>query len=171
MDKRKQLIGTKFLFNTDLIEYKDLVQLLENNGLNTRFIQKPIKDNLEVHSLYIKPDFELTFLVKASGADEYYSAAAYNCINYKEIELYDVLKLLGYLDVRSQKDVQKEKKPKKSKFVTFEHENIICSYKKKYIQDIKYFKKTNMMWIKTKDYEIQLEDVDIDLYNSIMSQL
>lgn len=130
----KELIGTKFLFNENLISYESLVKLLENKGLNTDFIQKPIKDKLEVHSLYIKPDFEVAFLAKSVHSDNYYRTACYGCVEYKEIYLYDVLKFIGYLNIQSQKDTQKEKKPKKSKFWTLTNEKGEFTFRKNKIR-------------------------------------
>jgi hypothetical protein len=173
-DNLKELIGTKFLFDDNLISYENLVKLLENKGLNTDFIQKPIKDKLEVHSLYIKPDFEVAFLGKSKVADEYYKDAGYSCINYKEIELYDVLKLLGYYDIlQSYKDVQEEKSPKKSKFLTFNYDGNIFSYNKKHIIRLRYYQNSEL-YIDTKEIEhnqFKFTDITTDEYNIIMSQL
>ena len=62
MTLKKQLIGTKFLFDKNIIKYHDLIQLFENEEFNIKFATKPISDNLEVHSVYIKPDYEVTYL-------------------------------------------------------------------------------------------------------------
>jgi hypothetical protein len=65
---------------------------------DTRFIQKPIKDESEVHSIYIKPEFEVAYLGKPPSADEYYKTAGYSCISYRETTLTDFLEDLDLLD-------------------------------------------------------------------------
>jgi hypothetical protein len=91
-----KLTGTKFLFNKELISYPDLVKLLQDTGFTTKFIQKPITDNLEVHSLYIKPELEIAYLAQSANADKYYETAGYSCVAFEEFELQDVLDILGY---------------------------------------------------------------------------
>ena len=170
MNKLAKLKGTKFLFDENLISYTELVKLLEDNGLNTKFIQKPITDNLKVHSLYIKSDFEVAYLAHSNSAEDIYAAAGDFVKQYTETTLYEVLKLLGYCDIQSSKP-QKEKKQKKSKFVTFEYDGMIVSYRKKDIKTIKYTKETNKLYMKKTDDDYKLLNVDFELYNHIMSQL
>lgn len=114
----KELVGTKFLLDKNIIKYHDLIQLLQDNEFNIAFSAKPIKDNLEVHSLYIKPDFEVSYLVKSEQADEYYKNAEYGCFDYKEVTLEEVLDVLGYKAPDKEKIPEKPKKIKKSKFLT-----------------------------------------------------
>lgn len=171
MTLTKQLIGTKFLFDKNIIKYHDLIQLFENEEFNIKFATKPISNNLEVHSLYIKPDYEVTYLPMSEKADEYYKTAGYSCVEYYEVTLQEVLDVLGYKVPDKEEISGKQKKNKKSKFITFEYEKILVSYKKKYIKDIRYFKETNILWIKKEDNEIKLENVDINLYNCIIAQL
>ena len=123
-EKIKKLIGTKFLFDCNIISYIDFVELLRASGLYTDFIKKPIKDNLEVHSLYIKHDFEVAYLVKSEQADGYYKNAGYSCVDYKEITLQEVLDILDY-NVPGIKDntSQKEKKSRKQKYITITNIN------------------------------------------------
>ena len=168
----KELIGTKFLFDDNLISYENLVQLLENKGLNTNFIQKPIKDKLEVHSLYIKPDFEVAFLGKSKNADEYYKDAGYSCINYKEIELYDVLKLLGYYDIlQSYKEVQEEKKSKKQKYITLTNNETEYTIKKNKIVYICYNKNSNKIYFRFKNDCIESFYIPEEKYLEIKEML
>lgn len=172
-NKLDALKGTKFLFDENLISYGELVQLLEDNGLNTKFIKKPLEENLRVHSLYIKSDFEVAFLAYSNSADSIYDVAGDFIKQYTETTLYEVLKLLGYCDIQLSKP-KKEKKLKKSKFVTFEHDDSICSYKKKEIKSIIYMKEIKKLYINRtfkKVIDISLENVDLELYNHIMSQL
>lgn len=122
MKDLKGITGTKFLFDDNLISYADLVQLLENNGLNTKFIKKPLEENLRVHSLYIKSDFEVAYLAHSNSAEDIYAAAGDFVKQYTETTLYEVLKSLGYCDIQSSKH-QKEKKQTKSKFLTLTNEN------------------------------------------------
>lgn len=117
----KELVGTKFLFDKNIISYEDLVNLLRTSGLDTDFIQNPIKDNLDVHSLFIKPDLEVSYLVKSEQADGYYKNACYICVDYKEVTLQEVLDVLSY-NVPDKED-QKEKKSKKSKYITLLDKN------------------------------------------------
>ena len=117
MKNTKELIGSKFLFDKSLISYADLVELLENEEFNVDFIKKPIKDNLEVHSLYIKPDYEVAYLAKNEKSDEHYKNAGYSCISYKEVTLQDVLDILGWKSPVSD-ETGKQKKIKQSKFIT-----------------------------------------------------
>lgn len=121
MTLKKQLIGTKFLFYKNIIKYHDLIQLFENEEFNIKFATKPISDNLEVHSLYIKPDYEVTYLPMSEKADEYYKNAGYSCVSYKEVTLQDVLDVLGY-EVPDKEEIYEKqkslKKCKKSKFIT-----------------------------------------------------
>lgn len=166
----KGIKGTKFLFDENLISYADLVQLLENNGLNIKFIKKPLEENLRVHSLYIKSDFEVAYLAHSNSAEDIYAAAGDFVKQYTETTLYEVLKSLGYCDIQSSKP-QKEKKYKKSKFLTFEYEDIIVSYRKKGIKTIKYTKETNELYIKKENGDYKFLNVDFELYNHIMSQL
>ena len=151
----KELIGTKFLFNENLISYENLVQLLENKGLNTDFIQKPIKDKLEVHSLYIKPDFEVAFLAKLKEADEYYKDAGYSCINYKEITIQEVLDVLGYkapeIIENIEHEEKKSKKPKRSKFLTLTNNETEYTIKKNKIVYICYNKNSNKIYFRFKN--------------------
>ena len=114
----KELIGSKFLFDKSLISYENLVQVLENEEFNVDFIKKPIKDNLEVHSLYIKPDYEVAYLAKNEKSDEHYKNAGYSCISYKEVTLQEVLNILGYKVSNKDEISEKQKKNKKSKFIT-----------------------------------------------------
>jgi hypothetical protein len=139
----EKLKGTKFLFNKNLVSYENLVKLLRESGLNTDYIQKPIKDKLEVHSLFIKPDFEVAFLAKSKGADEYYSTAGYSCINYKEVTIQEVLDVLGYniLEIKEQKE-------KKQKYITITDLNgCDFTFKKKKIYRFSYNKKMNNLEI------------------------
>lgn len=115
----KELIGSKFLFDKSLISYADLVELLENEEFNVDFIKKPIKDNLEVHSLYIKPDYEVAYLAKNEKSDEHYKNAGYSCISYKEVTLQKVLDVLEYkVPAKEEAPVIQKTKKKKSKFIT-----------------------------------------------------
>lgn len=118
MTFKKQLIGTKFLFDKNIIKYHDLIQLFENEEFNIKFATKPISDNLEVHSLYIKPDYEVTYLPMSEKADEYYKNAGYSCITFKEVTLQGVLDILGYKVPNKEEISEKQKKNKKSKFIT-----------------------------------------------------
>lgn len=114
------LKGTKFLFDENLISYAELVQLLEDNNLNTQFIKKPLEENLKVHSLYIKSDFEVAYLVHSDSAESIYAAAGDFIKQYTETTLYEVIKLLGYCDIQNSTDMcdVSNKKQKKSKFIT-----------------------------------------------------
>ena len=154
----KELVGTKFLFDKNIISYEDLVNLLRTSGLDTDFIQNSIKYNLDVHSLFIKPDFEVSYLVKSEQADEYYKNACYICVDYKEVTLQEVLDVLGY-NVPD-KEEQKEKKPKKHKYITLtDHNGCDFTFKKKKINMFSY----NNMNI----FEITYSD---DVYKFTMSK-
>lgn len=118
MTLTKQLIGTKFLFDKNIIKYHDLIQLFENEEFNIKFATKPISNNLEVHSLYIKPDYEVTYLPMSEKADEYYKTAGYSCVDYYEVTLQEVLDVLGYKVPDKEEISEKQKKGKKSKFIT-----------------------------------------------------
>lgn len=204
--KVKSLMGTKFLFDEDTISYKDLVELMEKTGIfDTRFIQKPIKDKSGVHSLYIKLDFEVAYLGKSTSADDYYETAEYyntpehEYANYRETTLLDFLEdldLLEYIKYGSEENeisqeelvekkptkptkFQKEIKQNKSKFVTFEYDGVIVSYKKKIIKSLLYIKEREELYINRtlervvdkRVVDIKLSNVDSHLYNHIMSQL
>lgn len=120
----KELVGTKFLLDKNIINYQNLIQLLEDNEFNIAFATKPIKDNLEVHSLYIKPDFEVSYLVKSGQADEYYKNAGYSCVDYKEVTLQEVLDVLGYNAPEIKENAEEtEKKSKKQKYITLLDKN------------------------------------------------
>ncbi len=144
----KKLELTKFLFDKESISYVDLVNLLEYKGFNTKFIQKPITDNLEVHSLYIKPELEVAYLALSPTADNYYETADYSCIKYEEIELQFVLDILGF----KQPDVNTKKSEtiKRSKYVTIETLNSINTFKKKDIFCIYYNKNSNSLNLKLR---------------------
>lgn len=167
------LKGIKFLFDENLISYAELVQLLEENNLNTQFIKKPLEENLKVHSLYIKSDFEVAYLVHSDSADSIYVAAGDFIKQYTETTLYEVIKLLGYCDIQNSTDVKDStsKKQKKSKFVTFEYDGDVISYKKNGIKTIKYTKETNELYMKKENSDYKFPNVDLELYNHIMSQL
>lgn len=167
------LKGTKFLFDENLISYAELVQLLEDNNLNTQFIKKPLEENLKVHSLYIKSDFEVAYLVHSNSAESIYADAGDFIKQYTETTLYEVIKLLGYCDIQNSTNICEiaNKKQKKSKFVTFEYEGMIASYRKKDIKTIKYIKETNELYMKKEDGDYKFPNVNLELYNHIMSQL
>lgn len=118
IEKLKSLTGIKFLFDKNIIKYHDLIQLFENEEFNIKFATKPISNNLEVHSLYIKPDYEVTYLPMSEKADEYYKNAGYSCVNYRETTLEEVLDVLGYKAPDKEEIPEKPKKSKKSKFIT-----------------------------------------------------
>ena len=146
----KELVGTKFLFDKNIISYEDLVNLLRTSGLYTDFMQKPIKDNLDVHSLFIKPDLEVSYLVKSEQADEYYKNAGYSCVDYKEVTLQEVLDVLGY-SVPDKED-QKEKKSKKHKYITLtDHNGCDFTFKKKKINMFSYNNNMNIFEITYSD--------------------
>jgi hypothetical protein len=138
MTLTKQLIGTKFLFDKNIIKYHDLIQLFENEEFNIKFATKPISNNLEVHSLYIKPDYEVTYLPMSEKADEYYKTAGYSCVEYYEVTLQEVLDVLGYKVPDKEEISEKQKKGKKSKFLTLTNENDEYTFRKKKIDMLIY---------------------------------
>lgn len=186
--KVKSIIGTKFLFDEDIISYKDLVKLMEKTELfDTRFIQKPIKDESEVHSLYIKPEFEVAYLGKSPSADEYYKTAGYSCISYRETTLTDFLEDLDLLDYISgskeneisqeelveNKKLSKSKKQKKSKFLCIPYEGDLLLYRKKNIKSVLYKNSEKILVIKTyiEDNDLNLENSTFADYEYIANQL
>lgn len=163
----KKLTGTKFLFDKELISYPDLVNLLEDKGFNTKFIQKPITDNLEVHSLYIKPELEIAYLAKSSTSDSYYATAGYSCVTFEEQELQFVLDILGY-----KAPVKTDTNVKKSKYITLETEEKIIKVKKKEICVIYYNKKSNVLNITSKRTNQEYSKVmNLDEYTKFIEEL
>jgi len=163
-----KLTGTKFLFNKELISYPDLVKLLQDTGFTTKFIQKPITDNLEVHSLYIKPELEIAYLAQSANADKYYETAGYSCVAFEEFELQDVLDILGYkAPIKTIKTINDIKK---LKYITIENDSIINTFKKKDILHISYYKDSNILKIhaSTGDYGVNLSSSE---YADFISEL
>lgn len=166
-----KLIGAKFLFDKELMNYPDLVKLFEENGFNTKFIQKPITDNLEVHSIYIKPELEIAYLVKSPTADDYYETAGYSCITFKEFEFKYILDILGY---KPHVKTNENQKIKKSKYITLEKDDAIITINKKKIDAVYYDNETNLMSVVmfntnrtySKTMEIQEYQMFIDELNS-----
>ena len=168
MTFKKQLIGTKFLFDEDIISYKDLVELMEKTELfDTRFIQKPIKDESRVHSIYIKLDFEVAYLGKSPSADQYYKTAEYyntpehGYANYRETTLLDFLEDLDLLEYIKPKKQEKEIsqvesepeeiKPKKQKYISISYGDNEYTIKKKKISFISYNKVRKKLYIRLKN--------------------
>lgn len=172
MSLKRKLTGTKFLFDKELISYVDLVKLFEDNGFNAKFIQKPITDNLEVHSLYIKPELEIAYLASSPTADSYYATAGYSCAAFEELELQFVLDLFGYKPpVKTKNDVIKDN-VKKSKFITLVTEDNIITIKKKEIGVMFYNKTSKVLNItlKRKNYEYS-KIMDLDEYANFIEEL
>ena len=166
--KVKSLIGTKFLFDEDIISYKDLVELMEKTELfDTRFIQKPIKDESEVHSIYIKPEFEVAYLGKSPSADEYYKTAGYSCVDYKEVTLQEILDILGYNVPNKEEISEKPKKSKKSKFVTLINEKHEYTIRKGNICYISYNKELKKLYIQLKNTCIEQFSISEEKYLEI----
>ena len=169
MTFKKQLIGTKFLFDEDIISYKDLVELMEKTELfDTRFIQKPIKDESRVHSIYIKLDFEVAYLGKSPSADQYYKTAEYyntpehGYANYRETTLLDFLEdldLLEYIKPKKQeKEISQEElvkikpdKTKKQPYISISYGDDEYTIKKKKISFISYNKVRKKLYIRLKN--------------------
>lgn len=165
----KELVGTKFLLDKNIIKYHDLIQLLQDNEFNIAFSAKPIKDNLEVHSLYIKPDFEVSYLVKSEQADEYYKNAEYGCFDYKEVTLQEVLDVLSY-NVPDKED-QKEKKSKKQKYITLTNNETEYTIKKNKIVYICYNKNSNKIYCRFKNDCIESFYIPEEKYLEIKEML
>ena len=165
----KELVRTKFLFDKNLISYEDLVNLLRTSGLDTDFMQKPIKDNLDVHSLFIKPDLEVSYLVKSEQADEYYKNASYGLVDYKEITLQEVLDVLGY-NVPDKED-QKEKKSKKQKYITLTNNETEYTIKKNKIVYICYNKNSKKIYFRFKNDCIESFYIPEEKYLEIKEML
>lgn len=168
-EKLKSLIRTKFLFDKNIISYEDLVNLLRTSGLYTDFIQKPIKDNLDVHSLFIKSGFEVSYLVKSEQADEYYKNAGLGYVDYKEITLQEVLDVLGY-SVPDKED-QKEKKSKKQKYITLTNNETEYTIKKNKIVYICYNKNSNKIYFRFKNDCIESFYIPEEKYLEIKEML
>ena len=163
--KVKSLIGTKFLFDEDIISYEDLVRLMEKTELfDTRFIQKPIKDESEVHSIYIKPEFEVAYLSKSPSADEYYKTAGYCCVSYRETNLTDFLEdldLLDYISGPKENEISQEelveteeikpKKQKKQKCIYIKYGDEEYAIRKKNISYLFYNKEHKELYIRLKN--------------------
>ncbi len=161
----KKLTGTKFLFDKELISYPDLVNLLEDKGFNTKFIQKPITDNLEVHSLYIKPELEIAYLAKSSTSDSYYANAGYSCVTFEELDLQFVLDILGY-------KASVKTNVKKSKYITLEKHEKIYTIKKKEISCIYYNKQSKSLIITLKRMNHEYaKAMDLDEYVKFIEEL
>lgn len=166
----KELVRTKFLFDKNLISYEDLVNLLRTSGLYTDFMQKPIKDNLDVHSLFIKPDLEVSYLVKSEQADAYYKNAGLGYVDYKEVTLQEVLDVLSY-NVPDKED-QKEKKSKKSKYITLLDKNSDeYTIKKNKIVYICYNKNSNKIYFSFKNDCIESFYIPEEKYLEIKEML
>lgn len=162
---------TKFKFDESLISYESLVSLLETNGFLTKFIMKPIEENLKVHSLYITPDLEVTYLTESIRAEEHYENAGHSCVSYREITLYEVLTILGYCNTTEQ-DTLITTKTSKKKFIHIEDSDGDSIYlKKKLIKEIRYYKNGSLIHISTSDDTIVLEDADYDTYKNLIEQL
>lgn len=172
MKNTKELIGSKFLFDKSLISYADLVELLENEEFNVDFIKKPIKDNLEVHSLYIKPDYEVAYLVKNEKSDEHYKNAGYSCISYKEVTLQKVLDVLEY-KVPAKEDIPEiqETKKKKSKFIIVTNDDKEYMIKKKNILYISYNERYKKIHFQFKNKCIEAFCITEEKYNEIKTEL
>ena len=170
----KELIGSKFLFDKTLISYADLVELMGNSGLYIDFIKKPIKDNLEVHSLYIKPDYEVAFLAKNEKADEFYKTAGYSCVEYEEVTLQKVLDVLGY-KAPDKEDVsviqETTNKGKKSKSIVVLNGIQEFVIKKKNILYISYNIHSQKIYFHFKNNYIESICVTKEKYNEIKTQL
>lgn len=179
--KVKSIIGTKFLFDENIISYKDFVRLMEKTELfDTRFIQKPIKDESEVHSIYIKPEFEVAYLCKSPSADEYYKTAVYSCISFRETTLTDFLDdldLLEYVYESKENEISQEelvenklskfKKQKKSKYITILNGKVEFTIKKKNILYISYNNSTQKLYIQFKNMCIESFYMSIEKYLEI----
>lgn len=170
----KELIGTKFLFDKNIIKYHVLIQLFENEEFNIKFATKPISDNLEVHSLYIKPDYEVAFLAKNEKADEFYKTAGYSCVEYKEVTLQEVLDVLGY-KAPDKEDVsviqETTNKGKKSKSIVVLNGIQEFVIKKKNILYISYNIHSQKIYFHFKNNYIESICVTKEKYNEIKTQL
>ena len=164
MTFKKQLIGTKFLFDKNIIKYHDLIQLFENEEFNIKFATKPISNNLEVHSLYIKPDYEVTYLPMSEKADEYYKTAGYSCVDYKEVTLQEILDILGYNVPNKEEISEKPKKSKKSKFVTLINKKHEYTIRKGNICYISYNKDLKKLYIQLKNTCIEQFTISEEKY-------
>ena len=171
MKNTKELIGSKFLFDKSLISYADLVELLENEEFNVDFIKKPIKDNLEVHSLYIKPDYEVAYLAKNEKSDEHYKNAGYSCITFKEVTLQKVLDVLEYKVSNKDEISEKQKKNKKSKFIIVTNGDNECMIKKKNILYISYNERYKKIHFQFKNKCIEAFCISEEKYNEIKTEL
>ena len=167
MTFKKQLIGTKFLFDKNIIKYYDLIQLFENEEFNIKFATKPISNNLEVHSLYIKPDYEVTYLPMGEKADEYYKTAGYSCVGYKEVTLQEILDILGYNVPNKEEISENPKKSKKSKFVTLINEKHEYTIRKGNICYISYNKELKKLYIQLKNTCIEQVSISEEKYLEI----
>lgn len=168
-EKLKSLVGTKFLFDKNIIKYHDLIQLFEDEEFNIKFATKPISNNLEVHSLYIKPDYEVTYLPMSEKADEYYKNAGYSCVNYRETTLEEVLDVLGYKAPDKEEIPEKPKKSKKSKFVTLVNSiGDVFTFRKNKIHMFIY--KNNRLEIRCRKNSY-LFTVDDEKYNEVKEML
>ena len=167
MTFKKQLIGTKFLFDKNIIKYYDLIQLFENEEFNIKCATKPISNNLEVHSLYIKPDYEVTYLPMGEKADEYYKTAGYSCVGYKEVTLQEILDILGYNVPNKEEISENPKKSKKSKFVTLINEKHEYTIRKGNICYISYNKELKKLYIQLKNTCIEQVSISEEKYLEI----
>ena len=145
------------------------MQLFENEEINIKFATKPISNNLEVHSLYIKPDYEVTYLPMSEKADEYYKNAGYSCVDYKEVTLQEVLDVLGY--TVPDKEDQKEKKSKKQKYITLTNNETEYTIKKNKIVYICYNKNSNKIYFRFKNDCIESFYIPEEKYLEIKEML
>lgn len=187
--KVKSLIGTKFLFDEDIISYKDLVELMEKTGIfDTRFIQKPIKDESMIHSLYIKLDFEVAYLGKSPSADDYYKTAEYyntpehGYAKYRETTLLDFLEDLDLLEYVKSVSEEKENsqvelveikpdKTKKRKYISISYGDNEYTIEKKKISFISYNKERGKLYIQLKNTCIENIYMTEDEYIRIKDSL
>ena len=183
--EQKNIVGAKVKLNNIFISYQELSELLKKQEYNTTYLDEAISKEKVIHSIYFKPD-EIQYLFDGVLAESHYDSAGYSCIDFYEMELSELLKQLNYPVVEDfnsnvEDDFPKHCRelpefkysPKKSKFLTFEYNKILFSYKKKLINSIRYFPDGDLFidTIEFKEKPTVFKKVDKSTYDIIMSQL
>ena len=178
-EQTKKIVGAKVKLTNCFISYKELSELLNKQGYNTTYLDLAISKEKDIHSIYFKPDDEIQYLFNGTNAEQYYKNAGYSCIDFYEMDLSELLKHLNYTTIvddfpKHCRELPKlEYSTKKSKFLTFKHNGIFFSYRKKLINSIRYFPDGDL-FIDTVEYKEKptvFKKVDKSTYDMIISQL
>lgn len=158
---KEKLKNTKFKLDSSIL-YKDLIKLLDKNDFCTKYALKPIEDQKEVHSIFIKPDGEVTYILKSEHSETYYNSGTIGIYDFAEIKFSEALDILEYFPA----DIQESEntpinKVKKNKFITIDSGNVLFVFRKKSLNRFVYNKESNILYIYTKNErtEIYIDEV------------